>query len=808
MATPHRTGVRAVRVAAVVCAMFLVPCFARAQPPRAVVVDQTGLPLPGVRIEVHRGEQLIESLLTGGDGTFELQPGRPDDLVELALQGFATTRVSRADSRRIVMPLARTNEVTSVVASALTSSGSSMERLGSTMLAPLAQRLPAPRPRILQSLPLLPSVVRGRDGLLRIGGTRPHESTLWVDGFNVTDPVTGTTSIDLPNESVKGMAVVRDPVSATFGGVLGSLASIETTAGTGAFRFGVQGFIPRPRLNGQYGLGRIEAFFPRAYVGGRAGIARYFTSMEFNFERVPIPGVTSDSGSPASGTTGFVGFSRVDFDLSPRHTLTVEGMLMPAKASYAGLSPLRRPETSPDVRSLDEFAGVVDRIVLRPSELLTLRVGVLNHETEIGAAGAGDAVLRPDGWHQNWFSEVDTSGGRRSVSVTWDRAGLTARGAHTFSASAELRSRTMSSSMAHQSIQIQDDAGRLVRLIRFADSGRITADDITGGTGLRDLWDVTPRLQVDLDLRLDWDQRSSDFVPSPRVAVRYALDPNDRAAIKASVGRYVGIAPLGALAFAQFPGRTDSSFDPVTGALLGASTIRPSARPLEQPFADGAAVEMEYRIRRGLEAQAAVRLRRGAHLPTVSVAPATGMAILESSGTSRYHEVQFSLRQTWSEDAQLFVSYVHAATQGDFNDFGSLFSNLDAAFLEPNSTVVNAADVPNRLRAWATFLLPRRIVVSPTVDWRTGFPYSRQDVYRHYVDTPNSERFPTLFAVDLTAFKTFDLFARKMDLGLQVFNLTNHFNPRDVISVVSSSRFGELTNNPGITFGGYMQVRW
>jgi hypothetical protein len=119
-------------------------------------------------------------------------------------------------------------------------------------------------PRIWQALPLLPLVLRGRDGLLRIGGTRPHESALWIDGFDVTDPVTLTSAIDLPNESVKGMAVVRDPVSATFSGVLGSMASIETTAGTGAFHGGIQGFIPRPRLNAQYGLGRIEAFFPRA----------------------------------------------------------------------------------------------------------------------------------------------------------------------------------------------------------------------------------------------------------------------------------------------------------------------------------------------------------------------------------------------------------------------------------------------------------------------------------------------------------------------------------------------------------------
>src|SRR4029077_6311932 len=229
----------------------------QAHPPRAVVLDQTNLPLPGVRVDVYRGDQVIQSLVTAGDGTFELLPGPATDVVEATLEGFETTRVPRAEAERIVLAIAHTNDVTEVVASALTSSGSSMEHLGSTMTAAVAQRLPAPRPRILQSLPLLPAVVRGRDGLLRIGGTRPHESALWIDGFDVTDPVTLTPAIDLPNESVKGMAVVREPISATFSGVLGSMASIETTAGTGTFHAGLQGFIPRPRLNSRYGLGHI-----------------------------------------------------------------------------------------------------------------------------------------------------------------------------------------------------------------------------------------------------------------------------------------------------------------------------------------------------------------------------------------------------------------------------------------------------------------------------------------------------------------------------------------------------------------------
>ena len=99
---------------------------------------------------------------------------------------------------------------------------------------------------------------------------------------------------------------------------------------------------------------------------------------------------------------------------------------MPANSSYSGLSPLRQPESSPDVDTRDLFGGLVDRLVIGSRDLLTLRVGLMYHGTTIRPAGVGDAVLRPDGWHQNWFSGVDTTGSRPSASVTWDRSGLSA----------------------------------------------------------------------------------------------------------------------------------------------------------------------------------------------------------------------------------------------------------------------------------------------------------------------------------------------------------------------------------------------
>src|SRR6202043_192291 len=106
---------------------------------------------------------------------------------------------------------------------------------------------------------------------------------------------------------------------------------------------------------------------------------------------------------------------------------------------------------------------------------LTLRVGVLSHSSDFTPSGAGAALLTPQGWSQNWFSAANTSGTRRSLSVTWDRANISAFGSHAFSLSTDLRQRVMTGSVAHQPIEIEDSAGRLVRSIAFGPSAGMSA---------------------------------------------------------------------------------------------------------------------------------------------------------------------------------------------------------------------------------------------------------------------------------------------------------------------------------------------
>lgn len=796
-----------VRAAWFVVAVLGLSSAASAQSVSGTVFDQTGSVLPGVRVELRRDDEVRASALTRADGRFELPAAEPADVVMATLDGFEPAHVAPRDAARIVLALARATDQTEVIASAVIPAGAIIERLGSTLSASVAQRLPTARPRVLESLPLLPSVVRGPDGLLRLDGTRPHEGGLLIDGVDVTDPVTGTTSIDLPLEAVKAVAVLRDPMAVTLGGVLGAVASVETHAGGDTLEAGIQSFIPHPRLS-RAGFGRIDGFFPRAYVGGRLGLVHLFLTQEYDFEHVPVPNVTTKSGRPTIGEISATSFARFDVGLSRRQTLIVEGGLVPARSTYAGMSPLRPPSTSPTIRSRDFFSSVVDRFVVSPADIVTVHFAVLAHGTQFGSGGDGPARLTPGGWRDDWFAALSQQARRQSMAVSWERALAGRLGGHVLSVSSDLQRRRMRGAVSHHPIQIEDANRQLVRLIEFGPGGPLRASDTTAAFVVRDTWAIGHRVQVDAGARLDWHGGPSGHVWSPRLGMRYAIDGTAATVLKLGAGRFVGQIPLHALAFASFPSRTDTEFDPTTGEVASTSETMSVLHRLTLPRAVSITLDLERRLRQGLDAQIGVRQRTGSALPTVNVPAGGGPVSLDSTGTSLYRELQVAVRQMWKDEAQVFVSYVRSTTRGETNDFGSLYRNMGAPHLEPSVRTVSDADTPNRLLAWGTLPLPRDIAISPAVELHSGFPYSTFDLLRHYAGTPNGSRFPRFFSLDMVAYKTVEFRERKVNVGMQLFNITRHFNPRDVMSVVGTTQFRRFMNSRGLIAAGYMMVKW
>jgi hypothetical protein len=74
-----------------------------------------------------------------------------------------------------------------------------------------------------------------------------------------------------------------------------------------------------------------------------------------------------------------------------------------------------------------------------------------------------------------------------------------------------------------------------------------------------------------------------------------------------------------------------------------------------------------------------------------------------------------------------------------------------------------------------------------------------ENEYREYIGSRSSKRFPQFSSADVQITRPFTVHVRDKGLRLRaggsVFNVFNHDNPRDVQSILASSRFGSFYNN-------------
>jgi hypothetical protein len=179
--------------------------------------------------------------------------------------------------------------------------------------------------------------------------------------------------------------------------------------------------------------------------------------------------------------------------------------------------------------------------------------------------------------------------------------------------------------------------------------------------------------------------------------------------------------------------------------------------------------------------------------------------LLGNGGNSRYKESQVTARYKFRKSDQLVASYTRSAATGDLNDFNSFFGNVENPIIRRNERSRLPWDAPNRFLFWGDISLRYKITVSPVLDIHTGFPLSIIDEGRNFVGPRNrAGRFPTFASFDIQVTKgvTVPFLGKKARVGVKIFNLTNHFNPRDFQGNLASSSFGAFTNGVRRKFGG------
>jgi hypothetical protein len=238
---------------------------------------------------------------------------------------------------------------------------------------------------------------------------------------------------------------------------------------------------------------------------------------------------------------------------------------------------------------------------------------------------------------------------------------------------------------------------------------------------------------------------------------------------------------------------------------------------IRYPFRDAGGLRWSLQVDRRLTKQLTLRAgylhRFTKHAPIITPTVSNndgGFLVLGSQGISRYSEFQLLALYDNSRFHNWTISYVWSKAQGSLNTADNFLGDFPAYVVRENQYGTLPFDITNRFLAYGEVKAPFGLTFIPSLEIRSGFPFSVVNDRLDFVGARNSSRFPWFLSLDATILKSFTIpyLDKKARAGVIIFNLTNHFNPRDVISVIGSPRFRELTNNPGVTLGGYMQVRW
>lgn len=214
---------------------------------------------------------------------------------------------------------------------------------------------------------------------------------------------------------------------------------------------------------------------------------------------------------------------------------------------------------------------------------------------------------------------------------------------------------------------------------------------------------------------------------------------------------------------------------------------------LDRFLTDFLELRIGYRERRGTKELIVDRLIEGDE----------GALVLSSSGRSLSKEFGVTLRVSKPGDKELFFAYAKSRSTGDLNNFGTLYRNLRSPLIFVNEDSLFDLDVPHRLLLWGVWTLPGDVQLAPGVEWRSGFPYTVYDeAYVPVGERNRGGRFPDFFSLDVRVTKGLTVKGRRVRVGLQVFNLGSHFNPRDVVANLGSARYGQFLNSVdmGIAF--------
>lgn len=777
------------------------------------------LNLPGAKITItpDKGISSPQTVFADESGAYEIRGMQPGTYtIEVTLQGFlpakksVTFEAGQSMIQNIEMSI---DAVSATLEVRQDAEGIEVKesQVSQSVTQKVLQDIPLASEKAEDSLPLNPGVVRGPDGLISVKGAQASQSGTLVGNSNADDPVTGNASFDLPLEAVESIQVVSNPFSAEFGGFNGGVVQLQTRSGADKWKFGFTRFFPRFRERDGKTVG-VESATPRLTFSGpiKKDKLFLFQTFEYRFIRTKVESIKPEIKADTK-LESFDSFTRVDYNFSDTHRINFSFALFPQKLDYVNLNTFNPQDTSANFHQRGWMFAVNDQYVTSKGAIWQTTVSVKGADADVFGNSSGLFTLAPDLNSGGFYNRQERDSTRVEAQTIYSLPSFDWGGQHQFKIGGGFSSTSFDGSSINQPVAIVRVDGTMSGLQTYTGDGILDRDKNEVGFFVQDKWSAFTGFTLDYGIRFDRDDLSDSFNPAPRIGFAYSPFKNNKTVVRGGFGVFFSKVPINVAVFDRNQDVLVQRFAADGVTVLSSTQFRNVIENdnIETPYSLGWTLQVDrelserFMVRLGYEQR---ETRRDYVLNPIvdSVDSTQGIYFLGKGGNSTYREFLLMTRVRIQSGRELFFSYTQSRSAGDLNNFGTFIGNIQNPILRDNQYSRLNIDAPRRFLAWGDIALPWKVTLSPVVDWRNGFPFSIVDENLDFVGRRNSDRrFPIFFSADMQVLKQvmipFKGKKYRARVGFKIFNITNHFNPRDVQNNVTSQNFGGFFNGVGRT---------
>ena len=806
-----------------VCAIaFAIVTLAQASDPqlRGFVRDENDAPVAAARITI-RGARAAATgpwqTQSDPSGAFSIDlPAAGDYLVSVEREGYyklqdrpihleTTQEVTLVvDTVREVFQSMDVNEQPSPVDIAQTRNE---ERLTGTTVNDILY----PNSHSLRNaMKLMPGVVEDPSGALHFNGSSENQVQYLLNGFNLTDPVSGNFHSILAVEGIRSVDYLSGRYSPELGKGTAGAVAIRTESGTDTFHYTATDFIPG--LNLQQGL-HLGNWYPRVGVSGPVvrGRAWFSDTFDSEYNNAIITGLPSGQNT-RSGWAGS-NLLHVQVNATSRNILYGDFLLNVDNENRVGLSPLDPVSTTQTVDTRQYFGSVKDQLSFGGKALIEFGYAHGYYSDSQTPQGQSLYVFSPQGRSGNYFVTGSQTSSRDQATVHGYAPQFHLLGTHQVEAGGDFEVLQYDGNFRRTGYELLGLSNQILSETTFMGPGIFGVSDRNSAFWVQDTWRITKRLQADAGLRGDWDQEVSATGWSPRIALSWA--PFETGHTRVAGGYSITHDAIPLDPFGRALDQSASTVEYANGVAAGPpvlTTFALGTRALAIPRATNWSASVDHEITSHILATVKYTRRRGTEgfdflntlapdaPPSILPLPngASGGAYeLANLRQDNFDSVEMSVRQSLSGQHEWMASYTHSSAQSN--------ALIDLNSAEPLQVLPYLAplpwDAPNRLLAWGYLPLPwKDWSLAVLADARTGFPFSVQEQTGIVSGAVDSHRFPMNFDLNLAIERMVTLRGYRFALRGGVDNLTDTRNPTAVNAVIGSPQYLQFLGNEGRHF--------